>query len=172
MTMNSDKWVNMAFGRFDASGGGYSDSGAARGASQGVFGQAAPMHSINVTPFVDVMLVLLVIFMIAAPLMVGDVNIELPRSAAVDASQDVPQRNLRITVDAQGGYHLDGIPADEAQVEARLVTAAQRSKDTEVQVYADTSVAYGRVVHLIGLAHARGLRRIAFAAEEQQQQRP
>lgn len=160
----------MSFGSFDAIGEGNGSRGGAAANGGGFSVQTAPMHSINVTPFVDVMLVLLVIFMIAAPLMVGDVDIELPRSAAVDASQDADFRSLRITVDAQGGYHLDGRPADEAQVEARLATAAQRGTDTEVQVYADAGVAYGRVVHLIGLAHARGLYRIAFAAEEQSHQ--
>lgn len=163
----------MTFGSFDATTG--SKTAASDHCfADNTFGQGAqqPMHSINVTPFVDVMLVLLVIFMIAAPLMVGDVGIELPRSAAVDASQDVTAHPLRITVDAQGGYHLDGRPADAGQVEALLVAAAQRSSNTEVQIYADASVAYGRVVQLIGMAHASGLYRIAFAAEELPQQSP
>lgn len=126
----------------------------------------APMHAINVTPFVDVMLVLLVIFMIAAPLMVGDVGIELPQSAAVDATQDTTPQTLRIAVDASGLFSVDDTPLDEAQLEQRLAVVAQKNMDTEVQLYADTNVAYGHVVRVIGLAHSKGLRRIAFAAEK------
>lgn len=144
----------MAFGQFDN--------------AQSDLGGHAPMSQINVTPFVDVMLVLLVIFMIAAPLMVGNVGVDLPQSASVEAQDSTKPQLLRVVVQADGSYAINDVVLDKLGVEQRLDAWAAQMPDAELQVYADTNVAYGKVVSLIGLAQSKGLRRIAFVAQEEQ----
>ena len=144
----------MAFGR--------GDLGSRTGGAQGPRSEIA---DINVTPLVDVMLVLLVIFIIAAPLMASAIKLELPRSGAGEAL-DAP-RFVSLAVDAQGRLFVDGDPvADEAALAQRLRTAAARGADTELQLRADHTVPYGRVVELMGLAHEAGLTRLGFVTEK------
>jgi len=149
----------MAFGR--SALGSASQAGGGRALGSG--GQR-PLSDINVTPLVDVMLVLLVIFIITAPLMASSIRLDLPRS---DAGQpnDVP-RFVSLAVDADGRVFLDEQPvAGDAELEARLRAAAERDRDTEVQLRADEAVPYGKVVVLMGIAHKAGLSRIGFVTE-------
>jgi biopolymer transport protein TolR len=124
-----------------------------------------PMSDINVTPLVDVMLVLLVIFIIAAPFMASRLALELPQAEAPAAAQPAPDTFVSIDVDALGQVHWDGQPVDMAALRERLTAAASRNPATELQLRADTAVPYGRVVHLIGLAQTAGLSRIGFVAD-------
>ena len=124
--------------------------------------RAEPMSEINVTPLVDVMLVLLVIFIVAAPLMAGRLSLELPRAEGTASGQ--PAVALRLSVDAAGALSLDDQPVTEATLRERLQTAAAGRPDAELLLQADTSVPYGRVAALIGLAQAAGLSRIGFVA--------
>ena len=122
-----------------------------------------PMSDINMTPLIDVMLVLLVIFMITAPLMVSKVKINLPKTAGA-ASLQVPAF-ISVVVDKSGQVFVDDKPLDTAAVAQRLVEAAAKNLTTEVQLRADSAVPYGRIVEVMGLAHQAGLSRIGFVAE-------
>ncbi|MBC7620190.1 MAG: biopolymer transporter ExbD [Candidatus Saccharibacteria bacterium] len=122
-----------------------------------------PMSDINMTPLIDVMLVLLVIFMITAPLMVSKVKINLPKTAGA-ASLQVPAF-ISVVVDKSGQVFVDDKPLDTAAVAQRLVEAGAKNLTTEVQLRADSSVPYGRIVEVMGLAHQAGLSRIGFVAE-------
>ena len=124
---------------------------------------APPMSDINMTPLIDVMLVLLVIFMITAPLMVSKVKVDLPKAAGA-ASQQVPAF-ISVVVDKTGQVFLDDQPYDMTVVARRLQDAAVKNANTEVQLRADSAVPYGRVVEIMGLAHTAGLTRIGFVAE-------
>jgi biopolymer transport protein TolR len=124
-----------------------------------------PMSDINVTPLVDVMLVLLVIFIVATPLMAGRLALELPKA---DAPAVVSQNSAAVSIglDAAGQTFWGDQVVDADTLDQRLRETAQRDPATEVQLRADTAVPYGRVVQLIGLAQAAGLSRIGFVAEQ------
>jgi biopolymer transport protein TolR len=122
-----------------------------------------PMSDINVTPLVDVMLVLVVIFIITAPLMASSLRLDLPKSASARPG-DAP-RFVTVGIDAKGALFLDDKPVDAQQLAARLAEVAQRGPDTEVQLRADQSVPYGRIVEVMGAAQKAGLQRIGFVAE-------
>ena len=133
---------------------------------------ARPMSDINMTPLIDVMLVLLVIFMITAPLMTSSLRLDLPRADGA-APSDAPAF-VALAIDAQGGLFLADQPADREQILERVRRAARRdpaeraaSRDpaTEVQLRADRSVPYGRVAEVIGWVQQAGLTRIGFITE-------
>ena len=124
---------------------------------------SAPFAEINVTPLVDVMLVLVVILLVTAPLLASALRLDLPR--AEGARPAVPAASLAVSLDARAQLYLDDQPVDVAVLRARLAEAATRDPQTEVQLRADGTVPYARVVELIGLAQAAGLTRIAFAAQ-------
>jgi biopolymer transport protein ExbD/biopolymer transport protein TolR len=111
-----------------------------------------PMSDINMTPLIDVMLVLLVIFMITAP-----------RSDAAQPS-DAPQF-IAVALDAQGRLYFGDELLDAAAFTIRVGEAAKRNPQTEVQLRADKSVPYGRVAELIGIVQKVGLNRIGFVAD-------
>ena len=125
-----------------------------------------PMSDINVTPLVDVMLVLLVIFIITAPLMTTQLALELPKTAEplVEKSEE-PEAFVSIGIDAQGQVFWNEEPVDAAVLRERLQKAARTDPATELQLRADTAVPYGQVVQLIGMAQAVGLSRIGFIAD-------
>lgn len=122
-----------------------------------------PMSEINMTPLVDVMLVLVVIFIITAPLMVSAVKVDLPKTAGA-AALDAP-KFLSLTVDKSGQVFVDDKPLSPLAVAAALRQAGQRNPDTEVRLRADTEVPYGKVVGLMGQAHLAGLHRIGFLTD-------
>ncbi len=124
---------------------------------------APPMSEINMTPLIDVMLVLLVIFIITAPLIGSSLKLDLPTSPAAQPN-DAPAF-VALALDAEGRAYLDERPLDDAALAARLAEAAARDPATEVQLRADRRVPYGRVAELIGLAQQAGLARIGFLVE-------
>jgi biopolymer transport protein TolR len=124
-----------------------------------------PMSDINVTPLVDVMLVLLVIFIVATPLMASRLALQLPDTVAPAAVAPEPAVAVAIALDAQGTVYWGDEPVDPASLPQRLQDAARRDPDTELQLRADTTVPYGRVVQLIALAQSAGLSRIGFVAD-------
>ncbi len=125
-----------------------------------------PMSEINVTPLVDVMLVLLVIFIITAPLMASRLALNLPQlEPKAVASELANAATVSIGLDATGQAFWADEAVDSASLGQRLREAAQRDPATEVQLRADTAVPYGRVVQLIAQAQAAGLARIGFVAD-------
>jgi len=122
-----------------------------------------PMSDINVTPLVDVMLVLVVIFIITAPLLTSSIALDLPKT---DAAQPVEApRFVTLAIDRSGQTFFNDKPVTAAELATQLAEAAGRSPDTEVQLRADETVPYGRVVEVMGAAQKAGLNRIGFVAE-------
>ncbi|MDQ2734033.1 MAG: biopolymer transporter ExbD [Pseudomonadota bacterium] len=124
---------------------------------------ASPMSDINMTPLIDVMLVLLVIFMITAPLMTSSLKLDLPQTDAAQPS-DTPQF-IAVALDRDGHYFFGDEAVDADTFAARVGAAARRNPQTEVQLRADRGVAYGRVAELIGVVQKAGLSRIGFVTE-------
>lgn len=124
---------------------------------------AQPMSDINVTPLVDIMLVLVVILIVTAPLLASSLQLQLPKSSEAQSAQAAAV--VAIGLDRAGRIHLDDKPSDDATVLARMQRAAQQRADTEVHLRADEGVPYGRVVEVMGLAQKAGLQRVAFIAE-------
>ena len=123
-----------------------------------------PMSDINMTPLIDVMLVLLVVFIVAAPLMASRLALELP-SASAPATAPEAAAVVTLALDARGTLHWNDEALDDAALRERLAATARDNPATELQLRADASVAYGRVVELIGMAQVAGLSRIGFVAE-------
>ena len=122
-----------------------------------------PMSDINMTPLVDVMLVLVVIFIITAPLMTSAIKLDLPKTEAAQPV-DAP-KFVAIVVDKSGQIFLNDQVISLVQLADSLFKTAQLSKDTEVQLRADEAVPYGKVVEVMGVAQKAGLNRIGFVAE-------
>ena len=125
--------------------------------------QPQPMSDINMTPLIDVMLVLLVIFMISAPLMSSSLQLELPKSEAATASES--QAFVAVALGPDGRLYLGDEALDDATFDARLRERAAAQPGLEVQLRADQAVPYGRVAALIGRLQLAGLNRIAFVAQ-------
>ena len=123
-----------------------------------------PMSDINMTPLIDVMLVLLVIFIITAPLMNARLALDLPKADSAAAGTELPAV-LLVAVDAQGKLYLGDEPSTRQQIVERARAAALRQPQTEVQLRADERVPYGRVAELIDAVQAAGLTRIGFVTE-------
>ena len=136
--------------------------GRRRGRRRG--GQSAAMSEINVTPFVDVMLVLLIIFMVAAPMMTVGVPVELPKTAAT-ALPTPKEDPLSITITTDGRIMLQetAIPMDQLIPKLRAI-AAERD-DNKVFLRADGSIAYERVVQVMGALNAGGFADIGLVTE-------
>ena len=121
------------------------------------------MGDINVTPLVDVMLVLLVIFMVTAPLMTSAIRLDLPQSESADTG--AVASSVVLVVDAQGGLYLNDKAITAQALATHLSGVARRDPQTELELRADASVPYGRVVEAMGLAQKAGLTRIGFVAQ-------
>lgn len=122
-----------------------------------------PVAEMNVVPYIDVMLVLLVIFIVAAPLMTSRLALDLPQAEGAQAA-DAPAF-IALALDAQGQTFLDGQALARAELGPRVRAAARGRSDLEVQLRVDRHVPYGEVAALIGVVQAAGLSRIAFVTE-------
>ena len=122
-----------------------------------------PMSEINMTPLVDVMLVLVVIFILTAPLLASAIRLDLPK--ADGTAGGTPLRAVTVALTPDGRLFLDDQPTPPADLARRLKAVAAQSPETEVQLRADATVPYGAVVEVMGAAHAAGLQRIGFVAE-------
>jgi biopolymer transport protein ExbD len=121
------------------------------------------MNEINMTPLVDVMLVLLIIFIITVPVMKHAVEIDLPQ--ATSRPQDAKPETIRLSVDAQGVYFWNESRIEDVALLAQLKAAAQNTPQPELHIRGDKSVRYERVAQAMSLAKQAGIRKIGFITE-------
>ena len=121
------------------------------------------MNEINMTPLVDVMLVLLIIFIITVPVMKHSVNIDLPR--ATSTPQDAKPETIRLGVDAQGRYFWNEQEVAEADLLPRLQDASRREPQPELHLRGDKDARYESVAQALAAAQRSGLRKIGFITE-------
>jgi biopolymer transport protein ExbD len=121
------------------------------------------MHEINMTPLVDVMLVLLIIFIITVPVMKHAVNIDLPRASNA-ASVNKPD-TLRLGIDAQGNYFVNDMPVSDEALSPQLQAAAAQNPQPDLHIRGDKAARYERVAQAMAAAQQAGLRKIGFITE-------
>jgi biopolymer transport protein ExbD len=121
------------------------------------------MNEINMTPLVDIMLVLLIIFIITIPVMKHAVNIELPRAS--NQPQDAKPQTIRLTVDAEGKYFWNDALVDEAKLDALLQAEAQKKPQAPLHIRGDRAVRYERVAQAMAAAQRAGMTQIGFITE-------
>jgi len=122
-----------------------------------------PLAEINVTPLVDVMLVLLVIFMVAAPLMTAGVPVQLPKTSAATTQQ--PRQPIIVSMTSDGRLFLREESLTATQLLPRLQTLLNQDADAAVYVRGDRSLPYGQIMELIGLVNRAGFPRVSLIAE-------
>ena len=121
------------------------------------------MSEINMIPFIDVMLVLLIIFIITVPVIKHAVNIELPQ-ASIEKVLDKPE-NIRLSVDADGVYFWNDQRVEDADFATRLTAAAAQEPQPELHIRGDKAVRYERVAQAMAAAQRSGVRKIGFITE-------
>ena len=125
----------------------------------------APMSEINVTPLVDVMLVLLIIFMVTAPLLVAGVPIDLPETRA--GALDQGAKPVQVAIDGRGAITVDDTPVSEAELPRLLAQIASQPEPAEgrrIYLRADRGLDYGRVMQVMGELNRAGLNRVALVS--------
>jgi biopolymer transport protein TolR len=127
-----------------------------------------PLAEINVTPMVDVMLVLLIIFMVSAPLLTVGVPLDLPQTQAKSLDQD--KEPLTVSVNVKGQVYLQNteIPLEEVVPKLKAITDARGGADERIYVRGDRQVDYGTVMKVMGRISAAGFRRVALVTEIEQ----
>lgn len=122
-----------------------------------------PMSEINVTPFVDVMLVLLIVFMVTAPLLTVGVPVDLPKTQAKSIAE--AEEPLVISVDAEGTVFIQDteVPMENLVVRLRAITG--NKADTRIYVRGDRAINYGRIMEVMGTVNVAGFTRVALVAE-------
>jgi biopolymer transport protein ExbD len=123
------------------------------------------MNEINMTPLVDVMLVLLIIFIITVPVMKHAVNIDLPR--ATNQPQDTKPETIRLSVDAAGSYYWNENKVAEQELAPLLKAEAAKNPQPELHIRGDKAVRYEKVAQAMAAAQQAGLRKIGFITEPQ-----
>jgi len=123
-----------------------------------------PMSDINVTPMVDVMLVLLIIFMVTAPLLTTGVPVNLPQTSADTLTEQTEP--LVLSVDAQGKVFLQDTEISTDTLIARLQAITQNKQDTRIYVRGDKAIDYGRVMEVMGLVKGAGFSQVALIVEQ------
>ena len=122
-----------------------------------------PMSDINMTPLIDVMLVLVVIFILTAPLLTSSLRLDLPRTDAAKPQESVGA--VLVALDKAGQLYLNDQPTTLPDMRRSLGGIAAKNPQTEVQLRADAAVPYGRVVEVMGVVQNAGLNRIGFVAK-------
>jgi len=124
---------------------------------------AAPMAEINMTPLIDVMLVLLVIFIITAPLFTHAIRLDLPKVAAAPA-RETPQ-TISLSIDAAGKLYWDGSVITLDQMRGRFAQAGKQADQPEIHLHAERNTRYEVIAQVMGAAQQAGLERIGFVTE-------
>ena len=125
----------------------------------------APMADINMTPFIDVMLVLLNIFMVAAPLLATGVAVDLPQTKA--GQLNIDQKPVAIAIDEKGQVFLMDQPVEIGQLVDRLKEAAKQGFDERIYVRGSKAVNYGRVAEVMSLITTAGYKKVALVTEQE-----
>jgi biopolymer transport protein TolR len=126
------------------------------------------MSEINVTPMVDVMLVLLIIFMVSAPLLTVGVPIDLPQTRAKSLDQDREPLTLSVNLEGQVFLQNSEVPIDDLVSKLKAVTEARGGDDERIYVRGDRKVDYGTVMRVMGRLSSAGFRRVALVTEVEQ----
>jgi biopolymer transport protein TolR len=133
------------------------------GQRSGAKGRYRPLSEINVTPMVDVMLVLLIVFMVTAPLMTSGVNVDLPKTNAAPISQDATP--ITVSIAADGKVYLADDVLDLPDLVAKLQALSQNTPDRRIFVRGDKDVPYGRIIEVMGTITQGGFTKVALLAE-------
>ena len=135
----------------------------ARSGRRGRRKRRLPMSDINVTPFVDVMLVLLVVFMVTAPLLTVGVPVDLPKAQASLIQE--PDEPLSVSIDFEGRVYVQDSEIALRKLTARLIAVTGANPDIRIFVRGDKTIDYGRVMQVIGTINAAGFKRVALITE-------
>jgi biopolymer transport protein TolR len=127
-------------------------------------GRYRPLAEINVTPLVDVMLVLLIIFMVTAPLMTSGVSVDLPKTDAKPLNTD--SQPLTVSINSAGKIFLQDQEVDLSELVAKLQAIAQNDQDRRIFVRGDKDLAYGRIMEVMGTITQGGFTKVALLAEQ------
>ncbi len=122
----------------------------------------APLAEINMTPLVDVMLVLLVIFLVTAPMLNSAIKLNLPSESAAQITE---QKALAISVDSRGNYFFNDQELSLSELEKQLAQAAKDNPKQQIHIRADVNVGYGKVSQVLAAAQRLGLSNIGFVTE-------
>ena len=139
-----------------SSGGGLGGGGRGRG-------RYRPLAEINVTPLVDVMLVLLIIFMVTAPLMTSSVNVNLPQASATPTNTD--SKPLNVSIDAQGKVFLQDQPVTLSELAVKLKAIEPTARNRRIFVRGDKANQYGRIVQVLGIIIEGGFTKVALLTD-------
>ena len=126
--------------------------------------EIAEAHEINVTPFIDVMLVLLIIFMVTAPLMTSGVSVDLPKTDAQPLNSD--SQPLTVSINAGGDIFLQDQQVELPELVAKLQAIAQNNQERRIFVRGDKDLAYGRIMQVMGTITQGGFTKVALLAEQ------
>jgi biopolymer transport protein TolR len=121
------------------------------------------MADINMTPFIDVMLVLLIIFMVAAPLLTTGVAVDLPRASAT--ALNVERKPIAVSLNEQGQLYVMDEPTADADLVSKLQTASQSDVDQRIYLRASKTVPYGRVAEIMAAVTSAGFKKVALVTE-------
>lgn len=136
------------------------------GSSRWSRGGYKPMAEINVTPMVDVMLVLLIVFMVTAPLLTVGVPIDLPEAQARPLPEDT--KPLEVSIDQNGAIFLEDMPVGKAELVARLRAITNNRQDARIYVRGDQTLTYGKIMEIMGAINGAGFTKVALVAERPQ----
>jgi biopolymer transport protein ExbD len=124
------------------------------------------LAEINMVPLIDVMLVLLVIFIVAAPMLTQQVRVDLPQAASVRS--EPPAKPIQLAIDAQGQTQWNGQPVDAEALRTALQAAAQQTPQPDVQLHADRQTPYEPLAQVMAMASQAGLHKLGFVSLPQQ----
>ena len=122
--------------------------------------EQAMMSDINVTPLVDVMLVLLIVFIVTAPLLMQAVPVKLPQTTA--SAPLTPAKQVQLSIDSAGKIYLDTQPVEPEQLRDRLQALRKRDPELNVQLMADERIPYGQVAKVMGIVQQAGIAKLSF----------
>lgn len=123
----------------------------------------APLSEINMTPLVDVMLVLLVIFLVTAPMLNSSIKLNLPQETAAQITE---QKTITISINREGQYFVDDVEVSQNELEAKLRLIAKENPKQQIHIRADVDVNYGKVSHVLAELQRDGLSNIGFVTEQ------